>query len=219
MHRSRLSLLAIGVFGVLVLSLLADAPKPKSDPPFEKELLQVAKNYKSWGRVDDEMRWAPYLCREPNPAMARFSSSGDAETHGEKLYSLFAKNRKDYIEIGKTKSASVGQVIVKESWIPQETADVKPGAFDRKGVIHTSGGKTDADHFYPFATKAGRAYKASKRAGLFVMMKLDPKTAGTDDGWVYGTIDAEGQKVTSAGKVESCMKCHVDAKFDRLFGK
>lgn len=220
MLRSRLSLLAIvGVFELMILVLSADAPKPQSDPPFEKELLKAAKDYKTWGRVDDESRWAPYLCREPFPAMARFSSSSDADTHGRKLYSLFAKNRKEYIEIGKTKAASVGQVIVKESWIPEETTEVKPGALDRKGIVHTGASKTDSDLFYPFATKDGKAYKATKRAGLFVMMKLDPKTPGTDEGWVYGTVDADGKKVTSSGKVESCMKCHVDAKFDRLFGK
>jgi hypothetical protein len=61
-------------------------------------------------------------------------------------------------------------------------------------------------------------YKAAKPAGLFVMMKLDPKTPGTDAGWVYGTLSADGKAVTAAGKVESCMKCHQDAKHDRLFG-
>lgn len=50
------------------------------------------------------------------------------------------------------------------------------------------------------------------------MMKLDPKTPGTDDGWVYATLAADGRTVTAAGRIESCMKCHRETKTDRLFG-
>ena len=50
------------------------------------------------------------------------------------------------------------------------------------------------------------------------MFKLDPQTPDTDEGWVYGTVTPDGKKVTSAGKVESCMKCHQRAPHDRLFG-
>ena len=46
---------------------------------------------------------------------------------------------------------------------------------------------------------------------------LDPKTPGTDDGWVYGTVSADGKTVTSAGRVDSCMRCHETRK-DRVFG-
>ena len=49
------------------------------------------------------------------------------------------------------------------------------------------------------------------------MMKLDPKTPGADDGWVYGTVSADGKTVTSAGRVASCMKCH-ETRPTRLFG-
>jgi hypothetical protein len=50
------------------------------------------------------------------------------------------------------------------------------------------------------------------------MLKLDPTTSGTVAGWIYGTVTPDGKTVTSAGKVESCMKCHEEAKGDRLFG-
>jgi hypothetical protein len=41
--------------------------------------------------------------------------------------------------------------------------------------------------------------------------------AGTDAGCVYGTVAPDGT-VTSAGRVASCMGCHVrDAKRERLF--
>ena len=40
----------------------------------------------------------------------------------------------------------------------------------------------------------------------------------TDEGWVYGTVSSDGQTVTSAGRVASCMNCHQEAQHGRLFG-
>ena len=217
MTRARLSLLTLVAGLVLLASRLpAEPAKSEDDKPFHKELLQVAKDYKAWGRVDDEMRFAPWLCRMPEPGKAHVSASKDADTHGQKLYSLFAKNRDAYFLLGEKKTAAVGQIVVKESWLPEEVKDAKPAKADRKGVISEGTGKT-ADHFYPFASKDGKVFKATKPAGLFIMMKLDPKTPDTDGGWVYGTVSADLKSVTAAGKVESCMKCHQDAKYDRLF--
>src|SRR5437870_10625362 len=64
----------------------------------------------------------------------------------------------------------------------------------------------------------GRLYRPAARSGLFIMFKTEPGTPGTDEGWVYGTVTADGKQVTSAGRVESCMACHRDAPHDRLFG-
>ena len=74
------------------------------------------------------------------------------------------------------------------------------------------------DHFYPYVIKDDKVFKAGKQSDLFIMLKLDRKTPNTDDGWVYGTVTPDAKTVTSAGKVASCMKCHVEAKADRLFG-
>jgi hypothetical protein len=49
------------------------------------------------------------------------------------------------------------------------------------------------------------------------MFKLDRATPDTDDGWVYATILPDG-RVTAAGLVGSCQRCHEDAAHDRLFG-
>jgi hypothetical protein len=224
MCRARLLLLAVAGGLAMLASALTGAPvKSEAEKPFQKELLQVANDYKTWGRIDDELRWAPFLCRSPLPGRARFSASPDADTHGQKIYSLFAKDRKAYVTLGDAKEVAVGQVIVKESWVPEEVKDPK---FDRPHQIETTppGGPpfshklSDGDHFDPFVEKDGKLYKASKPAGLFVMIKLASKTEGTDNGWVYGTLSADGKEVTAAGKVESCMKCHQDAKHDRLFG-
>jgi hypothetical protein len=83
----------------------------------------------------------------------------------------------------------VGQAIVKESWLP---AEIDP---------HT-----------------GTEVRPSRKADMFIMYKVDPATPGTDRGWVYGTVTPDGKKVTSAGRVESCMRCHKDAPHDGLFG-
>ena len=214
MTRARLSLVALPATLILLATGLPAAPVKEPDAPFRRELLQVAKDYKSWGRVDDEMRFSPWLCFQPDPALARFSASTDPDTHGRKLYSLFAKDRTAYVRPGKATTVAVGQVVVKESWAPEETTEVAARGIEKKKVVRSTGGDT----FYPYATRGDKVFKASKPAGLFVMMKLDPKTPGTDDGWVYGTVSADGKTVTSAGKVESCMKCHQDARHDRLFG-
>ena len=101
------------------------------DSSFSKELLKAAAEYEPWGRVDEVMRWAPTACAPPGPPpfypppQPKFSASKDKETHGQKLYSLFAKNRNDYLGIAKSKTAAVGQIIVKQSWVPEEITDPK----------------------------------------------------------------------------------------------
>ncbi len=152
-----------------------------NNPQFHKVLLDIAAKYKSYGKVDDMAKWAPWLCAAPPPPKARLSDSKDPNTHGRKLYFLFAANRNEYVE---KKSPQVGQTIVKESWQPDSSNPPKP----------------------------------EQQSALFIMTKLDPTTKDTDEGWIYGTVTPDGKTVTSAGRVESCMKCHIQAKNDRLFG-
>ncbi|MSP60083.1 MAG: hypothetical protein EXR72_07020 [Myxococcales bacterium] len=183
-------------------------PAPSAPGPFDARLLAIAAEYAAYGRVDDELRWAPFLCRQPLPGVARQSSSSDASTYGQKLFSVFAKDHAGYPATSK-----VGQVVVKQSWVPELVTD--PNAKFDPGSV--PGGMIDADHFYPYAKKDGKIYRAVQPAGLYVLYKLDPATAGTDIGWVYGTVSSDGQ-VTSAGRVAACMGCHEDAPHDRLFG-
>jgi hypothetical protein len=178
---------------------------------FEEQILQIARDYISWGRVDDEMRWAPGLCRLPNAGVARPSMSNDPATHGQKLYSLFAKNWANY-----PNGPHDGQAVVKQSW----TVEVVTGPDASWNPTGTSwGGGIDADHFYPYAKGPdGGLFHAGELAGLYVMFKLDPSTPETDEGWVYATVSAAGQ-VTSAGRVASCMACHeAEATHERLYG-
>src|SRR5688572_20399864 len=48
----------------------AGGPGGASAPlAFEAETMAIARDYLSWGRVDDELRWAPFLCRQPLPGI------------------------------------------------------------------------------------------------------------------------------------------------------
>lgn len=181
----------------------------ENDPRWHPTLRKVAGAYEAWGRVDDEARWAPWLCRMPTPALARFSQSGDADTHGAKLYTLYAL---DPVAYGAPQSATppdraafseLAQAVVKEAFVPTLAAD--------------STDFTDARDLRP-AVKDGAVYHTGPRAGLYVMAKLAKDEPGTDAGWVYGTISADLQTITAAGRLPSCIACHEQAPKDRLFG-
>lgn len=153
------------------------------------------------------------------------SASKDEATHGRKLYFLFAKDRKAYVDPAKAGNPA-GQVLVKESWSPKEVAaDTKPEEKRDPPQPLDSEPETLDDElralggsYIPYASKDGKHYHADKKGELFLMLKYATDTPGTDEGWVYGTTTSDGKTVTSAGLVASCMKCHEDAPHDRVFG-
>src|SRR5262245_57052635 len=69
---------AVGTLAAALLAtswaLARPAPAP-AEPPFHALLKKTAGEYLAYGRVDDEMRWAPFLCRMPQPATAHVSAS------------------------------------------------------------------------------------------------------------------------------------------------
>ena len=93
------------------------------------------------------------------------------------------------------------QVVVKEAFTPVETT--KPDGF--------------ADDLRP-AEHKGKRYEPGDPLGIYVVFKPRKASPDTDAGWVYGTVTADLQTVTSAGKVASCMGCHKNAPHERLFG-
>jgi len=190
-----------------------DAGADVAQIPFEEQVLAIAADYLAWGRVDDELRWAPDLCRQPLPGVARQSGSDDPGTHGQKLYSVFAKNRAAY-----PSGPQTGQVVVKQSWRTEAVTEAD-GGFAPEKWRPTDGGTTiTADHFYPYAKgEDGGVFRATEPAGLYLMWKVEPATPDTDEGWVYATILPSGE-VTAAGRVSSCMGCHEVATHERLFG-
>jgi hypothetical protein len=194
----------VGLAGLL-LAAPVPAPRGASDAdrgPFAEKLREVARNYRSFARVDAVARWAPMACMPPPPGLSQLSASTDEKTHGRKIYFLFARDSDAYLR-GALKPSPVGQAVVKEAWVPEEVNDpANPRALDRDK---------------PFAGSGGKLYRAARQADLFVMLKLDPATPGTDRGWVYGTVSGDLKTVTSAGRVASCMKCH-QTREHRLFG-
>ena len=219
--------------------------------PWEKELRHIASGYTKYGRVDQLVRWSPLDCRAPSAPTLRVSRSDDAQTHGQKLYTIFAKIKAweggpvsqsqtylpPLLKDGKgiqRESVPVGQVIVKEAWEPVEVtaeerhADKNANPF-RGGKVRLltdekAPGLLDvydyADDLIPYAHHADtkKHYKAGRKAALFIMFRLEAGTPGTDEGWVYGTVSGDGQTVTAAGRLSSCMHCHQQAPHDRLFG-
>jgi hypothetical protein len=173
---------------------------------FHARLLEVAAKYQEFGRFDERLRFGPPLCIAPSappkkePNRLRLSKSDDANSHGKKLYYLYVKDGESYAYTDIGKRQQDGQVIVKEAWKPEQTKDKRGAtvAFD----------PDDQEH-----------YRAGEKLGLFIMAKLDPQTPNTDEGWIYGTVSADGKQVSSAGRVENCMACHnSDETIDRMFG-
>jgi hypothetical protein len=172
-----------------------------------QRLLKIAGEYKSYGRPNSQVKWAPGLCRAPAPSEAtpkiQFSKSDSSKTHGQKLYFLYARDAKAYKAVA-TQASPANQVLVKESFKAIEAP------FDQ-GVATIN---------LPLAQRDGKYYHAGKKNGLFIMFKVElyVPASKTDNGWLYGTVSADGKTVTSSGRIASCMKCHAEAPHDRLFG-
>ncbi|XYI03018.1 hypothetical protein ACMHYB_25985 [Sorangium sp. So ce1128] len=194
----------------------APAAAAEVDARFAPLIASAFRDYKAWGRVDDELRWAPWLCRLPLPGRARMSAADDGG-HARKLYSVFARHRDRYplVQTEAPVSQPVGQVLVKESYHP-ELVENAPELPDHRPSASSEVSGTP-DHFDPYFRDGGRTYRASRFAGAYVVLKVAPDVPGTDAGWVYGTVTPEGE-VTSAGRVASCMGCHVSARHERVFG-
>lgn len=204
--------------GIVALPLVFLVGCAANEPSPGERLLDIARSYQTFTKIDTSMQLTAVFCRVAPPRMMDVSASTDSPTHGKKLYFLYAKHRLP-TEEGETNP--VGQVVVKEAWIPEEVKDDgKPLKSVTRKVNVLRDGKIaeQEEEFLPYARKAGRLYHAKEMSGLFIMFKLDPKTPDTDNGWVYGTVTPDGRTVTGAGRLESCMKCHQKAPFDRVFG-
>lgn len=185
---------------------------------FDGQMLEIAKAYESYQLLIPNLNFVATDCRPIGSASDTslyFSQSTDSQTHGRKMYVVFAKDvpRGTYSYIPRAKSTPVGQAIVKEAWTPEEVPDDGKPMWQQPAIRRRSN-----QNFVPYLRKDGHLYHAKEKSALFVMFKMDSKTPDTDEGWVYGTVTPDGKKVTSAGKVESCMKCHQEAPHDRLFG-
>lgn len=175
-------------------------PAPPAPSALDARLLEIAREYLDYGRVDDQNRWSPTLCAL-KPSEARFSESDDASTHGRKIYYVFARYRDAYVNRLRGLQPD-GQVLVKEAWTPVPLVESEiAGKF-----------RSDAGGRYtPNAALDGRQYTLGPKAGLFIMLKRG-------GGWTYATVTPEGDRVIQSGQLTSCIGCHRDAKPDSLFG-
>ncbi len=201
---------------------------------FEGRLLEIARTYQSYGLPVEEMRLTNVICAFhpttsvagviPPDRVAKVSAGPDSSPHGKKLFYLFVKEPCPLHDDGSgVVRQPVGQAVVKEGWTPEELRDdgrpVESASVRRKVKVRRAGQWAEQElEFWPYVRAGGRLYHARQKAGLFVMYKEGPGTPGTDEGWVYGTVTADGRTVTSAGRVATCMGCHKDAPHDRLFG-
>ena len=114
---------------------------------------ESARSYASYRRVDETRRWAPAACKAPAPKPLKVSASRDSETHGRKLYYLFAKDREAY-RIARDRAQPVGQVIVKESRVPAAASTRQNPAAGDKGplFIMMKTGDADSDEGWIYAT-------------------------------------------------------------------
>jgi hypothetical protein len=106
-------------------------------------LEHAAATYADWRRVDDEVHYAPTLCRGPIEPPLRTSGSREQ-------YYLFAKDREAYLH-ARDLDQPDNQIVIKESWIP--------GATKTKGplfIMMKSGGEWT----YGTATPDGRTITA-----------------------------------------------------------
>jgi cytochrome c553 len=188
----------------------APRPRPARAKSPEQELqhllAEIPETYESWSRVDQQVRISPLDCRMAEPGEGRLSRSSDDATHGRKLYYLFARDRAGYL-LGGARAESVGQIVVKEAWTPERST--------RAGGAYAHHPETRR----PVSAEIdGVRYETGAAAGLFVMLRVDPATPGTDDGWIYATYPPGSAEPAEHGSIASCMECHVREGRGRLFG-
>ena len=78
---------------------LTDESLALSHKIFGGRLLEIAAEYRDYERVDQTIRWSPNLCRLPPrlpESMGAISASDSEETHGRKLYYLYARKPWQY---------------------------------------------------------------------------------------------------------------------------
>jgi len=123
-----------------------------------------------------------------------------------------ASDKPTYLGLGaRAVAVPVGFTIVKEAFVARRGGP--PPAPVERGFLSTPGAEPPP---ITTLTVAGTQLSIGAPHGVYVMTKVGAGD-GTDAGWIYGTVTADGT-VTSAGKVASCIGCHEGAPHERLFG-
>ena len=183
-------------------------------------LTRAAAAYRSWGQIDDELRWAPTRCRMPRRSRARVSRAG--APHGRKVYFVYASDRAAYVRFttGSDAAPAIGLTVVKEAFEPRELpseargrAPLPASPFPQASPRTVLDG---AEAYTPLAD-GERLLGAGEARGLYVLRFVGTAVPESDEGWIYGTLAPDGT-ATSTGRVSQCMACHRSAPHGRLFG-
>src|SRR5262245_16409315 len=95
--RTTLAALLVGATTLGLAGSAEPLAPPEKPPEFQAQVLAGARDYKEFGQVMPQGRWSPLLCDAPpifKGQGAYFSDSTDAQTHGKKIYLLYAKKMK-----------------------------------------------------------------------------------------------------------------------------
>lgn len=184
----------------VAFTLPARAVPPSSDV-LAALLHRTFAEYRSWGRVDDELRWAPWLCRMPLASRARLSAADPGTPHAQKVFFVYASDRDGYLTATSGRGvAPRGEIVVKESFSPSTLIT----------DLQIPGGLVGEEREFRALERDGHRIGPGEFGGLYVLAKVGRE-------WSYGTLDATGT-ITAAGRIASCMGCHDDAPHDHLFG-
>jgi hypothetical protein len=220
-----------------VLSCVATERAPElSAQKLESDVLAAASGYMDWGGpVDFQLRFGPTLCMIP-PLEPRFSESDPSGPHAEKLYLIHASDARSYAGVDYSSQGEGGflvpdsnldfgsrapslpdfecdwsQVLVKEAFAPSLYA----GEEAEQSHPFDDGGQFKS--WVQPAERDGEQWVPGEFVGLYLMLRTERETPGTDEGWVYATVQADGA-VTAYGQIQSCVACHRRAGSGRMFG-
>jgi hypothetical protein len=217
----------------LINAIAAQADRTPDAAKLQSLFKTIARDYESWGHVEGDASWGyrfgPPLCRGPGGPTARISDSADSPTHGRKLYTVYARRRTPYrnlwfenrIRTVQPTTRPDGSIVpVVESLPPEDLASPIGQVVVKESFEPIANGKAseNASSWGMRAAKDGTYYIPGKRGELFIMAFVGTDVAGTDAGWLYGTVTPDGQTVTSAGIIQNCANCHDTAPHGRLFG-
>lgn len=203
--------IGVGVIGTGLMIGACNGPQNRAGTRTDaaSEVRSTATQYRDWERITGTMQWAPTLCIEPPSSSPRFSETPPGTTHGRKLFHLYASDPDAYDSVLNDRDDGRALALVKEVRLPI----VLPGSGDFASLRrHDAAG-------IAVSPEDGRRYTPGEVVALFIMSRSeDVDRQGKDDGWVYGIVDPDEQRVIEAGLIESCVGCHRQAPHGRVFG-
>lgn len=222
---------------ISVLSCAATEEAVELSPQkIESDVLAAAASYLQWGGpVDFQLRFGPTLCMIP-PLEPRFSESDPSGPHAEKLYFVHAADARSYAGVDYGSESEGGFLMPDSGWdlegrspsLPEFEGDWSQVLVKEAFAPLLSGGEA-SELSHPFddselfvnevlpAERDGEEWVPGDFVGLYLMLRTSRETPGTDEGWVYATVQADGA-VSAYGQIPSCVACHRRAGPDRMFG-